>query len=267
MVYLVLARLAFRRQLAYRTANIAGLFTNGFFGYLRASVFLAAFASTAGVTEIGAYDPQALVTSTWATQALLMIVRIWGWWEVEATIRSGDVVTDLTRPFSYLGYWLARDLGSAAYFALFRGLPTLLIGQLLFGGGLRVPAAATMWLALLVSLLLAATLSFAWRFLLNLGAFWSTDARGLGVVAQGLVMFLGGFLIPIYLFPDWLQPLLLALPFAAMVQTPADIFVGRVEGPQVLGALAGQATWAIAMLLACQAVIVLAMRRVTVQGG
>ena len=50
-----------------------------------------------------------------------MVVQLWGWWDVEATIRSGDVVTDLARPFSFLGYWLARDLGRAAYFLLFRG--------------------------------------------------------------------------------------------------------------------------------------------------
>ena len=39
-LYWEVARRALQRQLAYRTENLAGLFTNGFFGYLRAAVFL-----------------------------------------------------------------------------------------------------------------------------------------------------------------------------------------------------------------------------------
>jgi ABC-2 type transport system permease protein len=265
-LYLALGRLAFRRQLAYRTANLAGLLTNGFFGYLRASVMSAVFIAAPGAT-IAAYDAHAMVTYTWVTQALIMVVQLWGWWDVETTIRTGDVVTDLTRPFSFLGYWLARDLGRAAYFLIFRGLPTLLIGQLTVAGGLRMPETPTAWLALAISVVLAITVSFAWRFLLNLSAFWTTDARGLGAVAGGVVLFLGGFVIPIRWFPDWLQPLLLALPFAAIVQVPTDIFIGRLSGSEMLSALSQQALWATALLLASQLVVQLAMRRVSIQGG
>jgi ABC-2 type transport system permease protein len=265
-LYFALAKLAFRRQLAYRTANLAGLATNGFFGYLRATVFTAVFLAAPGGT-IAEYDAQAMVSYTWATQALIMVVQLWGWWDVETTIRTGDVVTDLSRPFSYLGYWLARDLGRAAYFLLFRGLPTLLIGHVTLGGGLRLPDGIAAWLALAVSLVLAVTISFAWRFLLNLSAFWTTDARGLGGLANGMVLFLGGFVMPVRFFPDWLQPIVLALPFTAIVQVPADIFVGRLNGLDALMALGQQALWASTMLLAAQLVVVLAMRRVSIQGG
>jgi ABC-2 type transport system permease protein len=265
-LYLAVARMAFRRQLAYRTANLAGLATNAFFGYLRTALFLALFAGLSSAT-ISGYDAQAAATYTWITQALIMVVNLWAWWDVETTIRSGDVVTDLARPFSYLGYWLARDYGRAAYFVLFRGLPSLLLGQLTLGGGLRWPTSPLHWLAFGVSLVLAVAVSFAWRFLLNLSAFWTTDARGLGGVATGVVLFLGGFAVPLRFFPDWLQPVLLSLPFAAIVAVPSDIFVGRLSGAEILTALLGQAAWALALLAAAQLVVSLAVRRVSVQGG
>ena len=265
-LYAALARMAFRRQLAYRTANLAGLFTNAFFGYLRASVFVALFAS-ASSPQIGGYSVHGATTYTWVTQALIMVVNLWGWWDVETTIRTGDVVTDLARPFSYLGYWLARDYGRAAYFILFRGLPSLTIGQLTVGDGLLWPTDALTWLALIVSLAMAVAVSFAWRFMLNLSAFWTTDARGLGGVAMALVLFLGGFAIPLRFFPDWIQPLLLSLPFAAIVQVPTDIFVGRLQGLDILSALAGQAAWAIVLLGLSQWLVLLAVRRVSLQGG
>jgi ABC-2 type transport system permease protein len=265
-LYCALAAMAFRRQLAHRTANLAGLVTNSFFGLLRASLFLSLFASS-GQSAIAGYDAQAAATYTWVTQALIMIVSLWGWWDVEESIRTGDVVTDLARPFSYLGYWLARDYGRAAYFVLFRALPTLAVGQLTLAGGLRWPASALGWLTFGVSLAIAIAVGFAWRFLLNVSAFWTTDARGLGGIANALVLFLGGFVVPLGFFPDWIQPLLVSLPFASIVQVPTDMFIGRLTGLAAIQALVGQLFWAVTMLGLCQLLVSLAVRRVSVQGG
>jgi ABC-2 type transport system permease protein len=261
-LYWEIGRRALRRQLAYRTENLAGVVTNGFFGYLRAALLLAMYRTT---NSVAGYDAQAAVTYAWITQALIMIVALWGWWDVEATIRTGDVVSDLAKPFSYLGFWLARDAGRAVYFAVFRAAPVLLAGQVLFG--LRWPPTPLAWLAFLASLPLAVVTSFGWRFLLNLSAFWTTDARGVGWLALAASLFLGGFIVPLRFFPDWLQPVLLALPFAAMTQVPSDLFVGRLSGAAALAALAQQAAWAVAMLAVAQAVARLATRRVVTQGG
>ena len=264
-LYWAVLAMAFRRQLAYRTANLAGFATNAFFGLLRASLFLALF--TTGGQTINGYDAQSAATYTWVTQALIMIVSLWAWWDIETTIRSGDVVTDLARPFSYLGYWLARDYGRALYFILFRALPTLLVGQLTLPGGLRWPHSPLQVAALLVSVVFAVGISFAWRFLLNVSAFWTTDARGLGGMTTALVLFLGGFVVPLRFFPEWLQPLLFSLPFAGIVQIPTDLFIGRLTGLDALLALGSQALWMTAMLMAGQLTIQLAVRRVSLQGG
>jgi ABC-2 type transport system permease protein len=80
-------------------------------------------------------------------------------------------------------------------------------------------------------------------------------------------MFLGGFVVPLRYFPDWLQPLLLALPFASITQTPADLFVERIQGSAIFGLLALQLAWAFALLGAAQLLTLLATRRVVVQGG
>ncbi|MCA1644147.1 MAG: ABC-2 family transporter protein [Chloroflexi bacterium] len=180
-------------------------------------------------------------------------------------MRTGDVVSDLTKPFWYVGFWLARDLGRAAYFVVFRALPVLLVGQVLYG--LRWPSSVGACVAFVVGLWLAVVVSFGWRFLLNVSAFWTTDARGLGSLALALTLLLGGFVVPIRYFPDWSQPLVLALPFASFTQTPADLFVERIQGLDVVGPLLLQAMWAIVFLVAAQLVTLLAIRRVVVQGG
>jgi ABC-2 type transport system permease protein len=261
-LYWEVAKRAFQNQLAYRTANLAGLVTNAFFGYIRATIFATAFA---GQTIIAGYDAPATITYAWVTQALIMVVHLWGWWQVEQTIRDGSIVFDLSKPFSFLGFWLARDYGRAFYFLLFRAGPVLLMGQLMFG--LRWPEQPLTWLALGVSVALAVTVSFAWRFILNLTAFWTTDARGLGQLAGAMVLFLSGFVIPIRFFPDWLRTVVLALPFASITQIPCEVFLERFGAAELAFALAQQAMWAAIMLAASQWLLAAATRRVVTQGG
>jgi len=141
----------------------------------------------------------------------------------------------------------------------------LICGQLVFG--LHWPSTPLAWLAFICSTLLSVLASFGFRFLLNLSAFWTTDARGLGSLALAASMLLGGFVVPLRFFPEWLQGPLLALPFAAIMQIPSDLFVERLQGWDVVAALAQQAIWVIVLLAAAQLVTQLATRRVVVQGG
>jgi ABC-2 type transport system permease protein len=261
-LYWEVARRAYQRQLAYRTSNIAGLITNCVFGYLRAAIMLALYATQ---QTIGGYDRHDAITYLWITQACVMVIALWGWFEVEQTIKTGDVVSDLAKPFSYLGYWLARDYGRATYFLLFRGGAVLLVGQLSFG--LRWPGSPLTYLVFALSLAIGVAISFALRFLMNLTAFWTTDARGTILAGGALVTFLSGFLIPLTFFPDWARGILAVLPFAGIVQTPSDIFLERLTGGALLAALAQQLAWAAALLLGCQLAVGAATRRVLVQGG
>jgi ABC-2 type transport system permease protein len=194
-----------------------------------------------------------------------MIIALWGWYDVEETIRTGDVVSDLSKPFSYLGYWLARDLGRAAYFLLVRCAPLLTVAVV--GFGIRLPDFPGGWLLWLFSLTLATVVSFAFRFLVNATAFWTADARGIGTIVMSVVTLLSGFIVPLQWLPSPIAEISLASPFAGMVQTPADIFVGKLQGTELVVALGLQLFWTVALLVLSQLVVVLATRRVIAQGG
>jgi ABC-2 type transport system permease protein len=261
-LYWEIALRAFQQQLAYRTANVAGLVTNCCFGYLRAVVFLAVYQ---GRTLVAGYDLPDVITYMWVTQGLIMVVALWGWWDVEETIRTGDVIADLAKPFSFTGFWLARDCGRAIYFLIFRCIPIFLLGQLTFG--LRWPQYPVTWLLFGFSVALGVAVSFAWRFMLNLSAFWSTDARGLGNLLNTVVTLLSGLVLPLPYFPDSIRAILLVLPFAGLMQTPADVFLERLAGPALALALGQQVLWAAVMLVAAQLLLTAAVRKVVVQGG
>ncbi|MDP9363958.1 MAG: ABC-2 family transporter protein [Chloroflexota bacterium] len=260
-LYLEVARLSFRRHLAYRAATLAGLFTNAVFGVMIATVFRALYDGGNDSTVAGFSLPEAL-TFVWAAQSLIMVVYLWGWWEVAAAVKTGDIVVDLMKPYAFQGYWLGRDLGRAACHALTRLLPTLLFGVLLYD--LALPRSAGTWFAAGLSVLLAVVVSFGWRFLLNLSAFWLLDARGVNMMAMVVVNFFSGLLVPLAFFPDWLRTVANLLPFRAFVMVPIEVLLGQ----RGLGsALVIQVFWAVALALLAQAVLALAVRKVVIQGG
>ncbi|MBI2705010.1 MAG: ABC-2 family transporter protein [Actinobacteria bacterium] len=246
----------------YRGATFAGAFTNTVFGLLSAYILLAVYAQR---PSINGYDAVDAVTFTFVVQGLLMVVSVFGDTEIADRIKSGDVVIDLYRPIDYQGYWLAERYGKAAFYAIFRGIPPLIVGALVFD--LRFPTSVSTWLAFLLSTALAVAVGFGWGFLLQLTAFWILDVRGPNQLGWVIAQFLAGMFIPLFLFPAWLMAIARALPFASILQLPAETFLGKHEGADLVGVLAIQAVWAIVLIGAGRLVLARAVRRVVVQGG
>ncbi len=159
-VYIEVAKRAFQQQLAYRTANLAGLATNAFWGALRSFLFVGLFQGREAAAGWSVHDA---IDYVWITQALIMPVYFWNWSEIAVTIRTGDVVSDLAKPVDYYAFWLSWDAGRAIYHTLFRWLPTTLLGEVLFG--VRLPADAARWGWFFLSVALAVWRSFGLRFL------------------------------------------------------------------------------------------------------
>ncbi|MGZ5418339.1 MAG: ABC transporter permease [Nocardioides sp.] len=177
MLYAAVAAQAFRRYSTYTAATLAGIFTNSVFGVIISFTYIAVWEQN---PRAGGYDVADALTYAWLAQALIMTVGIWGTGvtdEVAERIRTGDIAIDLYRPVSFLGWYLASDLGRALYHLLTRGLAPTFIGFLLFD--LRGPAGPVAVLAFLASVLAAVVVCFAIRMLVALSAFWLLDAGGL----------------------------------------------------------------------------------------
>jgi ABC-2 type transport system permease protein len=166
---------------------------------------------------------------------------------------------------SFLGWWLATDLGRALYHLLTRGIAPTLIGALLFH--LRYPSGPVAVAAFLLSVALAVVISFGIRMLVATSAFWLLDQTGVANLAMLFAVFFSGLAVPLVLFPGWTRDVVMALPWSGFVQVPADIWLGRRNGADVLAGLGFQAAWAGVLLLVAAAVIRLAKRKVVVQGG
>jgi ABC-2 type transport system permease protein len=232
-----------------------------FFGLLRASVLLALLngQSTNG------WNASDVVTYVVLTQAIMMFVSIFGWTDLMNAVYRGEIATDLLRPMSLFGFWFAQDVGRALAALLLRGVTILVISSFVFH--IKLPSNLTQFLALLLSMVLALTISFAIRFIYNLAAFWSPDARGFARFASVIGMFASGFLMPLRFFPDWLQQALNFTPFPHIMNTIIEIYVGSYSGNQLLEALLTQTFWAIALVILAQIILARASKRLVILGG
>ncbi|MGI8902034.1 MAG: ABC transporter permease [Nocardioides sp.] len=265
MLYLAVALRSFRRYSNYTAATLAGIFTNSVFGVIICFVYIAVWKQS---PDAGGYDVADAVTYAWLGQAMLMTVAIWGGGatdDLAARIRTGDVAIDLYRPVNLLGWWLASDLGRAAYHLLTRGVAPTIVGALLFD--LRYPADVLSALLFGVSVVLAVVVSFGLRMLVACTAFWLLDDTGVKNLAAVLATFLSGLVVPLVLFPGWARDLAMSLPWATFLQVPADIWLGKASGWSAVGSLGFQAGWAVVVLLACSAVLARARHKLVVQGG
>ncbi|MFI5272550.1 MAG: ABC transporter permease [Ktedonobacterales bacterium] len=260
--YAEVARTAFRRLLIYRWANLAGLATNIFFGAIFCYVYIALFRARGSA---GGYDLRDTLRYLWLVQAMMMTVLRFSWYDLMLTIRSGEVIADLSKPCDFTWYWFSREFGSSAYYLLFRGVPTYLAGMLLFGIGL--PATAATWPLFALTLALGTALGVAFRFLSNVVAFWILEARAVAGMASVLAAFFGGSYVPLVFLPGWLRTVALLTPFSGMLNVPAETFMGKLTGTALLAALLQQAIWLVALTLMARGLTAAAARHVVVQGG
>ena len=261
-VYWHLAVKSFQKNLAYRAANVAGIATNLFFGAVYVLVYRALFL---GRGEVGGFTVSDTVTYAVVAQSLLMVMSAFGNRELSEAIVKGTIAVDLARPLDFYLYWAAVDLGRAVYYLLFRAIPTFLLGALFFG--VEWPAGPAGWLRFLAAVVLGMLVSFAFRFITNSFAFWTSDARGVLYLTNTVILFLSGFIVPINFFPPWLASIANALPFRGLAQAPIAVYLGKLSGVALLSFAVQQCAWLVVLTLGGRFMLTRMIRRVTLAGG
>ena len=168
--------------------------------------------------------------------------------EVEADLRSGDIVARLTQPVSYIGARLAEAGGATVVRLLVLGPSAAVLATLLAGGLPREPEG----LLLVAPLgLLAAAFALQVVACIGLTAVWLHDASPLFWMWQKLAFLFGGLLIPLEAYPEWLRGIALLTPFAAMLNGPGRMVFGfDPAAAAAVGALLLAWNGAMALLLA-----------------
>ena len=256
--YLALLGAGFQRQTSYRLALAAGLATNAFFGVVRTAVFFALYRERDRVAGLDVADA---LTYVWVLEGMFAVIWAPWVWEMAEAIRSGEFTVELLRPGDPYLRLLAFDLGRTLSILVTRTAPTLAVAALVLP--LRLPPTLGGLAVLAASMLLAAVVSFQFRFLFGSAAFWTADYRSMFMLVFPVLWLASGFVIPVDYFPGRLRGLVDWSPLIPLLMAPVRVATGRAAGL----AVAGQVGWVLVLWLIGRLVLAVAGRRLVVHGG
>jgi ABC-2 type transport system permease protein len=164
--------------------------------------------------------------------------------------------------------WFVKNMAMRLSRVLLRCIPVLLFACFLPEPfGLRLPPNALCGILCPVSMLLGFLVLIAFSMLVYISAFYTLSSTGIRILTASLIEFLSGAIIPIPFFPTWLQPVIQALPFASIQNTPFLIYTGHLSVSEALSSMGIQLLWLIALITLGRCIMKAATRRVVVQGG
>lgn len=134
--------------------------------------------------------------------------------DMEQDLRSGRLAYLLPRPISYLGSTFAEALGTLTANLIFLGIVTFLF-TLWQVGSLPFPA-----MGLLISIVfgfLAGIVSILFLMLIGVSAFWLQEVSPFYWVWEKFLFVLGGLMLPLTVYPQWIQTVASMTPFPAIL--------------------------------------------------
>lgn len=260
--YFAFLKARFATLFQYRFAACAGLVTQLFWGMLKVMILSAFYSQTVAAQPITFSEA---ATFVWLGQALLQIVP----WnidkELEAQVRTGNVVYELVRPLDLYWLWYSRSLAMRIVPTILRSIPLLVLAYLFFD--LPLPKSFLTALFFLTSLLFAALLSASITALVLISLFWTISGEGILRLIPGLTVLFTGLVIPLPLFPTWLQPFMSLQPFRGILDIPIRIYLGIIPTDTLIYYFLFQIAWMAIFIFLGKLMMQKALSRITIQGG
>lgn len=266
---LSLFRIRFAENLQYRLANLSSVAIGVFWGLIEVLVLSVFYthADRATASVNGLTLPMA-ISYVWLSQAIHAIIGMGIDGEINRQIERGDVGVELCRPLDLYAHWFAKTAAGRVGGMWMRGTLTIACG-LLMPVALRLsgPASAYGFLLFLLSMVSALLLSCAYSLLITAVRLHITWGMGPVNMLFLVSQVLSGAYLPLQLWPDSLQRVLLLQPFAGYADIPLRLYVGSMAPSAGLPAIGLQLCWTLAFVVAGRLLMRRRLQSLIVQGG
>jgi len=215
-----------------------------------------------GTVTIKGYDFHQMVSyHLWILISSILVFNSNGT-RISEDIRLGRITSYLIYPFQLWEFHGATFLARTAV-QLLIAVFTLSAVFAIFQPWFQLPSVSTLIQGLFL-VLLAAVFWFWTHFIVGLIGFWLEETWTLMVMLQITAYFLSGSMIPLSLYPGWMQELLVYSPFPYIAYLPAQIFLGA--SVDLWFAFTVLSSWTLLMILISYGVWKRGMRLYTAAG-
>ncbi len=192
---------------------------------------------------------------------------------IARSIRDGSIKKYITQPVDMIGFLLLNRIAHKLVYYSVALLPFALVFYLCRDYFPPVPDAGT-WLAFIASLIMAFLLGFFLEATLGMIGFWLLEVSSLLFVYMLFIFFLSGHMFPI----DMLDGVTIAgsvtwgdvvriLPLQYLAYFPAAVFLGKIQGADLVQALWIEFAWLVFFILLCRVTFNRGLRRYSAFGG
>ena len=181
-------------------------------------------------------------------------------------IRSGEIKKYLIQPIDMIGFLLAsRVAHKLAYYSV-ATIPFAIVFFLCRGYFPGWPGIGTM-AAYVASLIMGFVLGFFLEVSLGLVGFWFLEVSSLLFVYMLFNFFLSGHMFPLDMLPAPFDSLVDLLPLKYLAFFPAAVFLGKVQGAELVVGLLVQVAWIVFFVLLSRFMLKRGLKRYSGFGG
>lgn len=259
-------KLKFISGLQYRSAALAGIATQFFFGFVYIMVYVAFYESGSGSVPM---ELSQLITYVWLNQSFFALInQFYKDQELFQLIRTGNISYELSRPKNLYFLWYFKILGQRLANVVMRFFPLLLVTVLLpepykFSAPESLLSFGLFILSLFIGTLLVTAMSTLYPILMLL----TMNEKGVVNIIVVIADLLSGVGIPIVFFPSFLRVISSYLPFQYISDLPFRIYVGNMLLQDGIHNIIIQLLWLIVMVILGMILMKKNLKRVVVQGG
>lgn len=264
--YISVFKLRLYNGLQYRSAAIAGVATQFFWGFMIIMVFEAFYSEALDNPPISLSQ---LITYVWLQQSFLAFIMLWFRDnELFQLITTGNIAYELCRPSDTYSFWYAKLLAQRLASALLRSFPILIVAFFLPQPyRMSIPPDFATFLLFITTLILGLFLLVSISMMIYISVFVTMSAVGSLLMFGVLGEFFAGMIIPIPLMPDWLQNIVNLLPFRLTADFPFRVYTGHIPKEEAWKGILFQLMWLAALVGLGKFAMRKALHRVVVQGG
>ena len=258
--YFYILRTSFRQRVVYRASLWIEIVHGCFFLLLQGCLWTALIAAGQEDTMIDEMITYVVINDLVGRLVSFQTNKI-----LSARVLDGSIASDMITPILFKWKVFFENIGENLFDFLFSGGSTLLIALLFFG--VRAPDSVLVSVVFAVSVCIGILISYHIHFLFGLSSFWLVRPWYLSALMGAFNKLFGGMVIPIWMYPGWLQGICGWLPFQYVTFIPIQIYLGRLSGAEIYHSLCIQLLILVGLSLCTTIIWNFAQKKVFINGG
>lgn len=163
-------------------------------------------------------------------------------WQIATDIKDGNISQFLLKPMDYLWFRFCLFLSGRATYLTMAFIPITIV-ILCLRHFFVLPADGATLIAFVLSVIMTALLQFLVSYTMATLAFWVMEVSTFIFILYAFEYIASGHMFPLDILPPVVEKALYFTPFPYQLYMPVGIYLGKVQGPELITRLATQAGW------------------------